>query len=101
MYQYDTVSEALTDLKKRGYSYDFNLRSNNFYCAVLDREYNAPQLQVKETYRFEGDSDPEDEAIIFAIAAEDGVQGTFVNGYGTYADSESEALLHLQKQAAL
>src|SRR3954453_1956301 len=101
MYQYDTVTEALADLKERGYSFDFNLRSNRFYCAVSDSEYDVHQLQIKETYRFEGNSDPEDEGVIYAIAADDGVQGTFVNGYGAYADSESEALLNLHKQSSL
>jgi hypothetical protein len=95
MYNYDTVSEALTDLKSRGFQYDFNIKNDCFYCPNLQREYEPRQLQVKETYRFEGDTDPGDEAVIYAIATDDGVQGTFVNGYGTYADSESEALLHL------
>jgi hypothetical protein len=95
MYNYDTVSEALTDLKSRGFQYDFNIKNDCFYCPNLQREYEPHQLQVKETYRFEGDTDPGDEAVIYAIATDDGVQGTFVNGYGTYAASESEALLHL------
>jgi hypothetical protein len=95
MHNYDTVSEALADLKSRGFQYDFNIKNDCFYCPNLQREYEPRQLQVKETYRFEGDTDPGDEAVIYAIATDDGVQGTFVNGYGTYADSESEALLHL------
>jgi hypothetical protein len=64
----------------------------------MQRKYDRPHLQVKETYRFEGDTDPGDEAVVFAIAADDGVQGTFVNAYGTYANAESEALLHLLKR---
>lgn len=95
MYNYDTVTEALNDLKSRGYVYDFNLQNNRLYCPALKKEYEVQQLQVKETYRFEGDSDPEDEAVVYALAANDGVNGTFVNGYGTYADTESEVLLQL------
>ena len=98
MYSYDTITEALADLKIRGYQYDYNLNGNCFYCPALEREYEVGQLQVKETYRFEGDTDPGDEAVVYAILADDGVQGTFVNGYGTYADTESEALLHLLKK---
>lgn len=95
MYNYDTVTEALTDLKSRGYLYDFNLQRNRFYCPDLKREYEVQQLQVKEAYRFEGNTDPADEAVVYAIATNDGVKGTFVNGYGTYADTESEELLQL------
>jgi DNA-directed RNA polymerase specialized sigma24 family protein len=35
---------------------------------------------------------------VFAIAADDGVQETFVNAYGTYANADSEALLHSLKR---
>ena len=98
MQEYDTVTEALNDLKSRGYEYDFNLRQNQLYCDALQRQYAPGQLQIKETYRFEGESDPEGEAVIFAIVANDGVKGTFVNAYGAYADSESEDLLQLMKK---
>ena len=98
LYSYDTMTEALTDLKKRGYKYDFNLHQGDFYCEVLERQYRVPQLQLKETYRFEGDSNPSDESVVYAIVADDGVMGSFVNGYGTYADTDSELVLQLVKK---
>ena len=98
MYNYETVTEALTDLKNRGYKYDFNLEQNKMHCKELQREYKIPKLEVKETHRFEENNDPADEAVIYAIATDDGVLGTFVNGYGTYADAEQEAFLHLLKR---
>jgi hypothetical protein len=90
---YDTVSEALNDLKNRGFINDFNLQPEGFHCPDLQRVYQARQLLIRETYRFEGDSDPADEAVVYALQADDGVQGTFVNGYGTYADTVSETIL--------
>ena len=97
MHNYDTVTEVLSDLKNRGFKYDFNLEQNRLHCKELQREYKIPTLEVKETYRFEENTDPADEAVIYAIAADDGVLGTFVNGYGTYANAEQEKFLHLLK----
>ena len=95
MHSYDTVSEALNDLRTRGYTKDFNLRKNSFYCTETEQEYHMPQLQVMETHRFEGYSDPADQAVVYALQAKDGVKGVFVNGYGTYADIDSDAFLQL------
>ena len=98
MHNYDTVTEALTDLKKRGYKYDFNLEQNKLHCKELQREYKIPKLEVKETYRFEENTDPADEAVIYAIAADDGVLGAFVNGYDAYADAEQKVFHHFLKK---
>lgn len=92
MYSYDTVTEALADLKTRGYTYDFNLRQNRLYC-VQQRKYEMLEAEIEETYRFEGNTDPADEAVVHALVTKDGQRGTFVNGYGPSADPESEDLL--------
>ena len=97
MLSYDTITEALNDLKSRGYAFDFNLKGKEFHCHQMQRTYTVPQLQVKETYRFEGNTDPADEAVVYALVTDDGVKGTFVNAYGTYADTESEAVLQSLK----
>lgn len=98
MYNYDTVVEALNDLRSRGYLYDFNLRHENPYSFQPKHHSGANQLKIKETYRFEGNTDPADQAIVYALASEDGLKGIFVNGYGIYADTESDSLLrHLEE----
>jgi hypothetical protein len=93
MFIYETITEALNDLKSRGYTNDFNLKQNAMYCEALNRFYDLTQLQLTETYRFEGDSDPGDAAILYALISRDGVRGTFLNGYGVYADADSDTFL--------
>ncbi len=88
MYVYDTVSEAINDLKKRGYTLDFNLEEN---CIICNHEKFEPlDFEITEVYRFEGDSDPADEAIVYAIQSKTGVKGVLVNGYGIYSDPISD-----------
>jgi len=84
MYQYDSPSYAIEDLKKRGYVQDFNLKDNCIVCN--DQQFNADEFEIKEVYRFEGDSDPADEAIVLGIESNNGIKGILVNGYGYSSD---------------
>lgn len=80
MYQYDSPVHAIEELKKRGFTEDFNLRDNCIVCN--DQKFSASEFEIKEVYRFEGDSDPGDEAIVLGIESSNGIKGILVNGYG-------------------
>ena len=84
MISYDTVSEAVNDLKKRGFDVDFNLQENCIVCH--DDKFNIEDFEITEVYRFEGNTDPSDEAVVYAIESKTGKKGVLVNGYGISAD---------------
>ena len=85
MYTYDTVSGAVNDLKKRGYTLDFNLDENCIVCH--EDKFNPEDFEIVEVYRFEGNTDPADEAVVYAIESNKGHKGVLVNGYGMSADA--------------
>jgi len=87
---YDTVSQATDDLRKRGFSVDFNLEENSLVSR--DNKYNPEDFTIVEFYRFEGQTDPADEAIVYAIESGSGVKGILVSGYGIYSDPVSAAM---------
>lgn len=87
MITYDTVSEAVNKLKERGYNLDFNLTENCIICH--DDKFNAEDFEIVEVYRFEGNTDPSDEAVVYAIESVDGKKGVLVNGYGISANAMS------------
>lgn len=90
MFSYDTVTEAVTGLKKRGFTMDFNLEEN---CIVCDNDkYDPEDFEIVEVYRFEGNSDPADEAVIYAIESKNGEKGILVSGYGISADAISSEM---------
>ncbi|MBL7762729.1 MAG: phosphoribosylpyrophosphate synthetase, partial [Chitinophagaceae bacterium] len=70
MYNYDTVSQAINSLKKRGFSLDFNLSENCIVCS--EDKFNPEDFEITEVYRFEGNSDPADEAVVYAIESNRG-----------------------------
>jgi hypothetical protein len=80
MVQYDTITEALEALKTRGYVIDFNLGFNGS-ASEAESKY-----KIIEVHRFEGNTDPDDEAVVYAIESNDGRKGFFVNGYGVSSD---------------
>lgn len=84
MYTYDTVTEALQGLNKRGYTLDFNLMENCLICG--QHRLNTSEFEITEVYRFEGSTDPSDEAVVYAIESHQGLKGVLVTGYGVSAE---------------
>jgi hypothetical protein len=87
MKSYTTLSQAMNALRDEGYVEDFNLKPDGLICNTLDREFNHNQFEVDKVYRFEGDSNPDDNSILFAISSDNGkIKGILVDAYGAYAD---------------
>ena len=45
-------------------------------------------LMIEKTERYEGDSNPDDMSIIYAITSESGTKGILLDAYGTYANPQ-------------
>ncbi|WP_181308751.1 cupin domain-containing protein [Rufibacter sp. XAAS-G3-1] len=89
-----TVSEVLQNLKDKGYTTDFNLTDHCLVCQGSRLELHPEDFLVDRHFRFEGISDPGDEAVVYAISSEKhGLKGTLVNGYGIYSDATSDTML--------
>ncbi len=82
-----TVSEVLNNLKSKGYTVDFNLDDNCLVCHSNSLKIHPDEFAVDKHYRFEGISDPADEAIVYAISStKHNIKGTLVDGYGISSD---------------
>jgi len=91
MYAYDTVVEAVKGLKERGYTIDFNLEPD---CISFSSSKLKPaEFVITEVYRFEGNSDPADEAVVYAIESRDGRKGVLVNGFGISSEEIGEEMV--------
>jgi hypothetical protein len=91
MYTYDTVSAAVNGLKLRGYTIDFNVEADCISCP--DGHLKPSEFVITEVYRYEGESDPADEAVVYAIESKDGRKGVLVNGFGISADELGEEMV--------
>ncbi len=93
MYTYDTVSQAVQGLKERGYSIDFNIEQDCIVCHQTPLKLKPEEFEIAEVHRYEGNSDPGDEAVVYAIESRHGQKGVLVNGFGVSADPVSDAMI--------
>lgn len=83
MYHYATVSKALDQLHEKGFTFDFNLHETDII-------QNPDDYEIVHIYRYEGESDPDDEATVYGIRSrKHGRKGVFVAGFS--ANSENDA----------
>ena len=94
MENYDTVVEAIKGLQLQGYTINFNIAFDKLICKETNICLNPNEFEIVQTFRFEGDSNPEDEDIVYAIESKNGNQkGILTSAYGLYADSTSNEMI--------
>jgi Fe2+ or Zn2+ uptake regulation protein len=97
-----TVTEVLNHLKQTGYTVDFNINDNHLVCHDHTIRIHPDEFVIDKHYRFEGATDPGDEAIIYAISSTKyNIKGTLINGYGIYSDPMIDEMIQplTEKQA--
>ena len=101
-FHYATVTEAIEQLRTQGFTLDLSLKENQLATAG-GQLYHADEFEIVDLYRYEGESDPADEATVYALAAPSGLKGILVTGYGTSTDeisAETLKRLHYKYQQA-
>jgi len=88
---YGTITEALNNFRKQGFLLDFNLPEN--LLGFKTGKYKPEDFEIVDTYRYEGDSDPGDEATVYALQSKSGEKGVLVSGYGHSSDVDTTELL--------
>ncbi|UOG74845.1 hypothetical protein MTX78_22360 [Hymenobacter tibetensis] len=80
-------------LKKGGFTADFRVSEGRLFTINTRDEqtksYAPNEVVIVDFYRFEGESDPDDMSILYALETADGVRGTISSAYGTYGDSDA------------
>ena len=84
-----TLSGVLEKLKKKKKDNEFLITPQGF-TSTNNKFYQPEDLKIIRTYRFEGESNPGDNAIIYVIEANDGLIGYSLDAYGAYSDHEAE-----------
>ncbi len=90
----DSVSDALRQLADAGYRGDFSGREGSVRCNQCADHHLTSAAVVDHVYRYEGPSDPDEEAIVLALRCpECGTLGTLVSGYGPSTDPDDIELI--------
>lgn len=90
----DTVTEALSFLAAEGYSDEYQLCPAGLMVPDRPDAHPIETAVVDYTFRFEGASDPGDEAIVLGVRCPEwGRKGVVVSAFGPAADPEHTQLL--------
>jgi len=83
-FQYGTVTCAINTLRGNGFTKDFSLSEDYLICDGI--EFNAHNLKIIVVFRYEGNTDPADEATVYGLESKSGLKGILITG----ADVNSE-----------
>lgn len=95
--QMTTLTEVLNKLEERGQANEFRIKDEGL---TLDesRYFQPHELKIIKTYRFEGDSNPDDESILFLIETSDHTVGFMIDAYGVYSTVEPEKYIRFIRE---
>ncbi|MHC2992235.1 hypothetical protein OB13_11785 [Pontibacter sp. HJ8] len=89
-----SLVNVLNRLRKDGYTFDFKVSGEGRLCTMEDKHTFPPdQVRIVDFYRFEGESNPDDMSILYAVETQNGLRGTISNSYGPYADEKVDDFL--------
>jgi hypothetical protein len=89
----ETLRRVVDELSRRGYTEHFRAVDGGLQGLVTGQRFAPKDLKIRGYYRFEGVSDPDDMAIVYAIETTGGVCGVLIDAFGVYADPTTAAAL--------
>lgn len=99
MENYSNLIDAINGLRSQGYTEDFNLLQNCIECRERRFRIFHNEFVVDKYFRFEGDTDPDEQSIIYAISSERyGLKGILIDGYGITSDPVTQEMLNTLKR---
>ena len=81
------LEKCLQGLEEKGYTDEYEIKEGKLHCLTNDQLYTPKEVKAANFYRFEGESNPDDMSIMYAIETHDGRKGTIIDAYGAYADA--------------
>lgn len=89
-----SLADTIVDLENAGYEENLSADFDHFSCRVGQIELYPGDFEIDKVVRFENSSDPDDQAILYAISSEKkGIKGLFVESYGLYHEELSQDIL--------
>lgn len=99
-----SLSSCLGKVMRDGYTHDMKVEDGVIKSLQTDKSFQPHELKVVNFFRFEGMTDPDDNALLYIIETKDGTRGTLVDAYGIYSDPEIDTFMkavdNIQKSTA-
>lgn len=80
-----TLSQVLEKLRQKGVDNEIVMNAENqMICEKLNKVYQPEELLIFKTFRFEGDSNPDDNAALYVLEDSENNIGYIIDSYGAY-----------------
>jgi len=91
----EAMLQAVERLGASGFQSDLSAAPGGVLrCGSCGKLAPMTGVTVVETVRFEGDSNPDDQSILMAVAMPCGHRGVYGSAYGPYAPPDDVEVLH-------
>lgn len=96
-----TVTEGVAALLAEGYGEDLRFDAGRVVCKCCGEAHDTTEVEVDVVLRFEGPSDPADEAMVLGLRCPNcGAKGALVSAFGPDADPDlATAFVYLASRA--
>ena len=88
-----TLAFCLNKAVKDGYTENFKITEEGLQSLETEKIYSPEEVHINNFFRFEGHSDPSENAILYVIETGDGTKGTLTDAYGPYADPDIDKFI--------
>lgn len=78
-----TLSQMIPKLREMGYTNDFEMIEGGMLLKQSNEAFQPDELIIERVYRFEGNSNPDDEAVLYGVIASNGLKGIIIDAYGS------------------
>lgn len=83
-----TMSQIMKKLADKGITAEYRMNEDGeMHYADEEKVYEPSDLKILKSYRFEGNSDPADNAVLYVAKSAEGNKGMIIDIYG--ADSNA------------
>ncbi len=83
-----SLALCLNKMVLDGYDDDFKINDKGLKSLKTEKIYQPEDITISNFFRFEGQSDPNDNTILYVVESDDGAKGTIVDAYEPYADTK-------------
>lgn len=83
-----TLSEITETLSREGFTENFVMTDGGLKAPSTDKILSPEEVKIVKHYRFEGETDPADMSILYAVKTSSGLKGIVVTGYGPNSDTQ-------------
>lgn len=90
----ESLSQAMKRFNALGYTEDFRSQAAKLLATPSQKSFRAIDLTVDQVFRLEGETDLDEESILFALSdPKSGLKGTYLIAYGINMDPADVEIL--------